>query len=408
VTARHATQSEVTIDLLVRDEDGSGYVERRITAVEGGLRFRPCAVPSADYEVNTIADAEGGPPTYLLRHRATGRIVGLSERGWYAFQRMDGRASVLDMVTSCFLEFGLIEPEEVWRTLGELRRAGLVTGGSAPRGLVRHEPTGAGRAAGCLRRARAHLGFRLRDADGLARAAYALGGRFAFTSAFHAASLMVIALGVSAAVGTERWPLLDGAKWAGTPWWAAAALLMVVLPGHELAHALACVHFGRRVRAVGLRMLFGVLPVPYADVTEVWMAGRRARMAVYFYGPLSTLLMACVAALLARALGPTAAGEVAQATAEASLVLAAIALWPFLPLPTDGYQLLANQLGCLSLREDAFAFVRRRLSRELRAREGLSPRERTLLRYAAMTAGSTLALVAAVVWMAARALAGGV
>ena len=47
---------------------------------------------------------------------------------------------------------------------------------------------------------------------------------------------------------------------------------------HQVLHALACVHYGRRVREFGFTILHGFIPTFYADVTDIFMASRRARI----------------------------------------------------------------------------------------------------------------------------------
>ena len=52
----------------------------------------------------------------------------------------------------------------------------------------------------------------------------------------------------------------------------------MALACHELGHALATKHAGRRVPAAGFLVYFGI-PSVFVDTTDVWMAGRRARIA---------------------------------------------------------------------------------------------------------------------------------
>src|SRR5206468_359644 len=63
--------------------------------------------------------------------------------------------------------------------------------------------------------------------------------------------------------------------------YAVGALVLLglnvfALACHELGHALATKHVGRRVPAAGFLVYFGI-PSVFVDTTDVWMAGRRAR-----------------------------------------------------------------------------------------------------------------------------------
>ena len=78
----------------------------------------------------------------------------------------------------------------------------------------------------------------------------------------------------------------------------AAVLLglnVVALACHELGHALATKHAGRRVPAAGFLVYFGI-PSVFVDTTDVWMAGRRARMLTTAAGPAAGLVLAGVGA----------------------------------------------------------------------------------------------------------------
>src|SRR4029453_17586310 len=71
-------------------------------------------------------------------------------------------------------------------------------------------------------------------------------------------------------------------------------LNVLALAGHELGHALAAKHAGRRVPAAGLLVYFGI-PSVFVDTTDVWMAGRRARLLTTLSGPAAGLLLAGLA-----------------------------------------------------------------------------------------------------------------
>src|SRR5262249_56371434 len=47
---------------------------------------------------------------------------------------------------------------------------------------------------------------------------------------------------------------------------------------HQFVHGLACIHYRRRVREFGFTFLHGFVPTFYIDVTDIFMANRRARV----------------------------------------------------------------------------------------------------------------------------------
>ena len=142
----------------------------------------------------------------------------------------------------------------------------------------------------------------------------------------------------------------------------AAVLLglnVLALACHELGHALATKHAGRRVPAAGFLVYFGI-PSVFVDTTDVWMAGRRARMTTTAAGPAAGLVLAGIAAA-GRAVFVPAAAPWTFKLAFAWYLNALFNLNPFLAL--DGYYLLMDWLEIPNLRARGLTWVVSRLRR---------------------------------------------
>jgi len=373
------------LELLIRSESGDAYALRHYASSEGGLRYRPRLVPPDQYEVNSIAAADGEPPVYVVRSVTSGAMVELSAAAYSVFRGIDGRASLLDLVTALFMATGALSPGDVRQTVTELQRAGLLV--RRPQRHLRASP---------WRRAAATL--RIPDANRAIGALYHRAAPLAFSTWSPWLAMAVATLGIFANAALPWGPTEAALR---THWEVGAAtaavMLGLILPGHELAHALTCRRFGRRVKAVGLRLLLGFLPVPYADVTEIWMASRRARARVYLAGPLSTLVLGSAMALAAWLTPQPLVRATAHASASAALALAGITLCPFLGYRSDGYYVLASQRGCPNLQRDALRLVTRVVLRR-GSLKGFSPHERRLLAFAAATLGCLGTIAGWVVW----------
>jgi putative peptide zinc metalloprotease protein len=139
----------------------------------------------------------------------------------------------------------------------------------------------------------------------------------------------------------------------------ALLLLNVVALGlHELGHALAAKRVGREVPSAGVMLHFG-LPTVFVDTSDVWMAGRRARIAVTAAGPATGLALAGLVQLIGLALPAT--GGLAFKLAFLFYLHTFFNLSPLLPL--DGQYLLMDWLEIPDLRARGLAWLGGRLRR---------------------------------------------
>lgn len=136
--------------------------------------------------------------------------------------------------------------------------------------------------------------------------------------------------------------------------WGIAFLLLVVVPLHELAHAVACRAAGVPVSGAGLLLHGGLIPGPFVDTSMIYaVADRWTRFRVPIVGPLVGLWAAGAAAWLG--LHP-AAGPVDGPLASImmlSLVTFFLDMNPF--FPTDGSRALEALLDDELARSAALA-----------------------------------------------------
>ncbi|WP_213007309.1 cyclic nucleotide-binding protein, partial [Paractinoplanes toevensis] len=195
--------------------------------------------------------------------------------------------------------------------------------------------------------------------DGLVTALYRAGGRLFFgTGAVVGTSLLAV---VGLALFLVTWSRGSRSLFLTGDSYLLGAAVLVVLNGivlftHELARALAAKAAGREVPAAGLLVYFGI-PSFFVDTTDVWMAGRRARMLVAAAGPASALLLAGLVQL--GGLAVPALGGLAFKLAFLWYLNAFFQLSPFLPL--DGQYLLMDWLEIPQLRARGLAWIGARL-----------------------------------------------
>lgn len=332
---------------------------------------------------------------YAVLRSPTGRYLRLAPAERELWSLMDGSQSVEQLATVGFLRFRQLLP--VAGLVASLRAEGFLH--DPPAGLYgalrgRLEArTVEGWGRRITRTLRQHeLAFS--GVDAAAGAIYRWGGRLCFTRAGLLLLALIALVGLACfgllAVNASRYSLINPQN-AGPSLLALWAALLVSFGLHELAHALAVKHFRRTVLRGGLMIYFG-MPAAFVDTSDIWLAGRRARILTSLAGPVCDLLVGSLAAIVAVRLPNTLAGSAAYKLAVASYLAALCNLNPLLEL--DGYYMLSDWLGLPNLRRRALAFISGPLWQKLRVKATLSREERIFTLYGSLAAAYTALAVA--------------
>ena len=105
-------------------------------------------------------------------------------------------------------------------------------------------------------------------------------------------------------------------------------------------------------------MLHGFLPTFYADVTDVFMGSRRARIVAGISGPLVHLFLGSLYIYLASQCGPGLLKSFLVASAILQSQSLFFSLYPFCFLEMDGYHVLVDWLGLPRLKSESISFVK--------------------------------------------------
>ena len=351
------------IEFLTRNADDSGFQLHQVqsSAVHG--LFRPRRLIPTAWEVRRQPRSFDGSRQFVLRNLAGDRYVLLNAHEHFLWEHFDGDHSVSDIAKIFHFEFGAFDYSIITQLLAKLYAAGLledVGASGVQRSAARRSARRWARALVRLRRVLSRLSFRTRDADRYCAAIYKWGGFLLFNPLTLAACLAITAY---AAIALFR--LLPQAKQialglAGKPLLSAGAMIgafLFVAVLHMLVHALACKAYGRKVRELGFFLLQGVLPTFYADVTDIFMASRRARIVVDLAGPLVEVVFGSFAFIAAYWSEP---GVGQSLLFGAGILLwegALLNLYPFNFLEMDGYNILADLLAMPTLRQHAMRLL---------------------------------------------------
>jgi putative peptide zinc metalloprotease protein len=262
-------------------------------------QYRPQALPGV--EASHLTDREG--PYVILKNPQAKTYYRLSERDLFLYQRMDGTRTVKELVVAYFVEFKSFAFSRVATLVSGLKQNRLLADqptnlfGQLHLQLASRDPKT--RLMGGLL---AVMGkqFAVGGLDRLLTVMYRWGGRLFFT---WPALILYVLVSVAGLVCFARVYRLGGygvAQIAGSYAWGVVAIAvayMLAIFVHESAHAFAVKHYGREVRRGGF-MFYAGMPGFFVDTTDIWMEGKRARLAVTWAGPYSGLILAGMASII--------------------------------------------------------------------------------------------------------------
>ncbi|MBI1947876.1 MAG: HlyD family efflux transporter periplasmic adaptor subunit [Deltaproteobacteria bacterium] len=135
--------------------------------------------------------------------------------------------------------------------------------------------------------------------------------------------------------------------------------------GHEMAHGLACKHFGGKVREMGILIAY-LNPTAYCDISSTYLIQDRwQRALVSLAGPMFSYIVWSIWVLLWVVSNPDTLVS-RLATIYVPIIGYSYVLQVVNPLmKNDGYYALTDLLNAPNLRDDAFTYLRLRLSRML-------------------------------------------
>ena len=145
---------------------------------------------------------------------------------------------------------------------------------------------------------------------------------------------------------------------------------------HEAAHAFTVKHYGREVRRGGAMIYMGSLAF-YIDTQDIWLAQKKARIAVSWAGPFMNLILGGILAFIIFLFPNFALNALFFKLSFVMFITAILNLNPLIEL--DGYFILMDWLEMPSLRKRSLAFLQEKLFAKIKAREKFASDERIFL-----------------------------
>ena len=353
------------LELLVRrDEKDESFEVREIGSATAFVQSRPQRVPPESFELAEGASRVAGQRHFILKNTTTDRYLMLTEPEKFLWEQMDGRTSLQEIATAYVLRYGAFDFDVIPNLIRKLQRAHLLTLTPSSRlrqALARNRRKPMVKAIESGFTVLERINISSRNVQRVFAALYRFGGFLLFTRGAVVAFALLALAGL--VVGVRLWQE-GGDIVAGFGGHALRGILMVkglfflTVAAHQIVHGLALVHYQRRVREFGFTFLHGFVPTFYVDVTDIFMASRRARVVTAVAGASVHLVLGSLW-FIAAYLAPL--GSFTQAFAAASGMIQwqafVIALYPFCFIEMDGYHVLVDVLGVPTLKQEAMAWA---------------------------------------------------
>jgi len=350
------------LEFLTRSPGAIGFQVHEVESSQAYLHFKPKRLPVTEWEMTPQPRSPDGSRSYTLRSLRRDRYLLLSPRENFLWEHFDGSHSLNELGRAFHLQFGAFDYAIIRQFLAKLYHAGLLEEIETSSGFHRTHGGRQGhwwaRAVASFLKLWARLSFKLVQADRYCAVLYKRGGFVLFHPLALSASVILAVLALIAAIGLAPQAREISLRLATRPFLATAimiSLILIVSMLHVLLHALACKSYGRKVREMGFFLLQGILPTFYADVTDIFMSSRRARVIVDLAGPMVEVVLGSLAFIGAYGMAPGFGQSLLFGIGILLWESAVINLYPFNFLEMDGYNVFADLLAMPTLRQQALA-----------------------------------------------------
>ena len=351
------------LELLTRTSNDAGFHTVEIDSAYVYGLFKPQRLPQTEWELTPQPRGADGTRNYVLKNLRHDRYVLLNAKEYVLWGYFDGSHSLEEIARAFHISNGAFDYSLIRQLLTKLYGCGLIETNNttdlrpslADAGLHPWtRPLTSGLTT--LRR----ISFKIPNADRVCSIVYRRGGFLLFHPIVFWLSVTITAFALVAAVRLSAHLGHFASDLKAQPLLVAGTMLMTLLSVsmlHVLVHALACKSYGRRVREMGFFLLQGILPTWYADVTDIFMSSRRARVTVDLAGPMVEVILGSFAIIGAREAGPGFGQALLFGIGVMLWEGALINLYPFNFLEMDGYNILADLLAMPMLRQQALTLL---------------------------------------------------
>jgi CRP-like cAMP-binding protein len=306
---------------------------------------------------------------FILKNGRTHSYIRLSPEEFWIWEKLNGENTIQQLVLAYYLQYRAFAFAAILSLVERLREDNML--GDPPHHLytsiafVIKEQSLSSKFA-WLARSAFTKEFAIKDLDAHLENIYRRGGWLLFTLPMQILFFLTSVIGMGLFVVLVYDPRHNLLNLKTVVQLGVLAYVPVLI--HEFGHAITAKHMGCEVYKGGAMFYYG-MPAVFMDTTDVWMFGKRARLAVTWAGPYTGYIIggACsIVVYLFPGLPQTTSILLLQ-LALSSIFISTYNILPLLKL--DGYYLIADALEIPRLRERSMEFIAHQLRNKLGRRE---------------------------------------
>jgi putative peptide zinc metalloprotease protein len=297
-----------------------------------------------------------GNEYYVLHNPDADGYLRIDSENYHIWELMDGKRSIMDIIIEYHNKFKTYPLDRVVNLISQLYANSLIE--SQSKKSVEHKKLGFEYKLGQLARNAFQKEYAFKNADRFLDIVYRYIGRFFFMRAPLVCFGLVSIVGFALFIYWEPSPIFQFLDLRGD-YDLGLVVIFISYPLfifiHELAHAMACKYYRRKVRKAGIMFYFG-MPAFFVDSTDMWLEERPlARAVVAFAGPAINIILGGLFCVIVAVIPWNDFALALYQSAYLSFFMALVNLNPLLEY--DGYYILMEWLEVPNLRKESLNYI---------------------------------------------------
>ena len=339
-----------------------------------------------------------GKEYYVLHNPAATGYLRIGPENYYLWELMDGRRNIMDIILEYHKKFGAYPLDRIDDLIEQLEANSLIV--SDKQKPVEDKKQGYEYRLRQLASSAFQKEYAFKNADKFLDVIYRYIGRFFFMRVPLIFLSLISIIGFALFIYWEPDPIFQFLDLRGD-YDLGMIIILVSFPFliffHELGHAMACKHYGRRVRKSGLIFYFG-MPAFFVDSTDMWLEERSsARALVSIAGPAVNVLISGLFCVIVAVIPSSDFSLGLYQVAYLNYFLALLNLNPLLEY--DGYYILMEWLEVPNLRRRSLNFIFNMFTGKIKKEGGFSREHRIYCIYGFLSIVFTALMMCAVLYI---------